>query len=235
MVTWEQLDRLNLEEKKPDWFDRVTKSALVVVAVLGLTQEKTTWFPYVLFATLLLLSAPFITRQWKKWKLRNKQKQALANYAKDFMSFVNRAQDFVQSTNQYGIPNYLRNIVNRQGMEIKGYNWNVESFYSHVLRNLQARAKAGFKSYAEFEQVSQEFHYAMDSFVLIFSDDIVRELRQPKNRAAIQPHEISGLKQRYAALSGFVNEYNGFRAKLSVFWGQEGTGLQIRIPTETID
>ena len=33
------------ESKKPDWFDRVTKTLLVLVAVLGMTQEKAVWFP----------------------------------------------------------------------------------------------------------------------------------------------------------------------------------------------
>lgn len=235
MDTFGFLTYIDAEPQKPDWFERVTKTILVVVAVLGLMQEKTTWFPYVLVATLVLLSLPFVFRQGKQWNLKNKQKRALANYANDFISFVNRAQDFVQSTNQYGIPFFLRTIVNKQGMEVRRYNPNMESFFAIVLRNLQARAKAGFRNYTEFEQVSREFHDALDSFVLIYVDDILRELKQAKNLATLQHYDVSGLKQRYSALNNFINEYNGFRAKLSVFWGREDSGLQIRIPTETID
>ncbi len=176
MDTFGFLRHIDTEPQKPDWFERVTKTILVVVAVLGLMQEKTTWFPYVLAATLVLLSFPFISRQGKQWKLKSKQRRALANYANDFISFVNRAQDFVQSTNQYGIPFFLRSIVNRQGMEVRRYNPNMESFFAIVLRNLQAKTKAGFRNYTELEQVSREFHDAMDSFVLIYVDDILRDL-----------------------------------------------------------
>ena len=235
MDNWGLARNTEAEPKKADWFDRGAKTVLVVVAVLGLTQEKATWFPYVLVTTIVMLNLPLISQQWKKWKVRSKQNRALSSYTNDFISFVNRAQDFVQSTNQYGIAYFLRNIVTKQGMDVKRFSPHLESFFSQVLRNLQTRAKAGFRSYAEFEQVSDEFRDAMNSFVLIFADDILRELKQSKNLAALNPNEISGLKQRYGAFSGFINEYNGFRAKLSVFWGEEDSSHQIVIPTETID
>ncbi len=224
------MDNLKLETMKPDWFDRITKAILVVVAVLGLIQEKTTWFPYVLIIVLLLLSFPYFTRSWHRWKLKSKQKQALARFGTDFFSYIARAQDFVQSTNQYGIAYYLRNI----SVDSIRLSLHLESFFSWVLLDVQLRAKNGFKSYDEFEDVAREFFHVMESFVLIYVNDVIRNLKQGQNLATLQASQLSGLKQRYAALTQFINEYNGFRSKLAAFWGQEVSWL-ISIPTEALD
>ena len=237
MTLMNALRNYQLEEKEPDKLERMSQVAqiiMAVAAVVALFQHKTVWLA-VSIVLFLLVSLPSLSRLWRNHKLKNKQKEAVARFADDFQSFVNRAQDFVQSTNQYGIPYYLRNIVTREGMEVKRFNPNFESFYSQVLRNIQMRVKSGFENYIEFERTSREFYDAMDSFVLIFVDDMIRELKQPKNLAALLPYELSGLKQRYGALSVLINEYNGFRSRFAVFWGEKDGSMLIRIPTETID
>jgi len=236
MVTWEQLGRLNLEEKKPDGFERMSQVAQIIMAaaaVFALFQDKIVWF-VVFGVALVLVYVPILSRMWRRRRLKAKQKEALARYTNDFLTLMKRAQDFVESNNQYDIPQFLMNIVTRQGMEIKRYNQHVESFFTQVLHSNRARVDAGFGKYGDFERAAQDLCNLMDSFVQIFANDIIQELKQPKNFALLQPYEVSGLKQRYAALSQFVNDYNGFASKLATFWGQKN-GMQIRIPTETID
>jgi hypothetical protein len=232
-----QFDNQKGESKKADWLERLDHFAQLVMAlaaVFALVQDRIGWS--VLFGIALLsIYFPFLSHIRKSYSLMKQQKHALAQFRNDFLSFINRAQDFVQSTTQYGIPYYLRNIVTRPGMEVRRFNPNVESFFSLVLRNLAGRTNTNLASYADFERVSQEFFDAMDSFVLIFADDIIRELKRPNNLILLQPQEITGLKQRYASLTGFINEYNGFRSRVAVFWGEKEHMSQIRIPTESFD
>ncbi len=237
MATFDELSRLTLEPRKPDWLERIAHIAQVIMAlaaVLALIQDKTIWF-VVLLVAFILLYLPTVKQYLHKRKAKAKQQEILARFTNDFITFVNRAQDFIQSTNQYGIPYYLRNIVTRQGMEVKRFNPHVESLFAHILSSIQVRAKEESKSYEGFERALREFSEVMTYFVLIFVDDMIRELKQTQNFAALQPFEVSGLKQRYTAFNQFVNDYNMLQSKLASLRGEKEVTTQIRIPTETFD
>lgn len=222
------------ETKKTNWVETFSYVVITIATVYQAVQGAII-STLVLLGFLILFTYPIFIRQWKKWKFDRKRKEALTRFTTDFLSYVDRAETFIQSTNQYGIPYYLRSVLLRIENKNKFLSYFLENFFSRVLWNCHSRIKKGFNSYSEFDEMAKEFYDIMDSFVLIYVNEAINELKKPENLGLLLPQEISQLKVRYSAFNQFVNEYNGFRSRISKFLENESTTFEIRIPTETLD
>ncbi len=220
--------------KLGQWLQGIATWSLAVLGVLGFVKEKESWYPYVFIAAFLLGSQSHLVKLWKSVTTRWKQRRALKQFSGEYIHLIDRARNFVENKNsQLSITQFFEMRLSNEKLTIKRYNSHTNYLFHSVLLHLHAKATKGFRRYAEFEESNDEFTSVMDTFVTIYADDMIQELKRDDNFSLLDRQNVNDLKQMYANLNLFVNDYNSFRGRLAAHWSTEARPMYVRIPRET--
>ncbi len=235
MEFFEEGAKTKAEKEGPDWYDRIIKAGLLVVAILGIVQDRTWWLPYAFVFVLVLLGYPTAKSVLKRWKRRQLRNRALRTYYADFKSYTLQLSQFVEDSNTYSIPIYLRNILSKLDPDLANFSSNVEYVFGSTLRHLKSHILEGAKNFEEFDRMSSELSDLLSSLVMVYVEEVTRLIRKEDNRTKISSSDLADLKKRYDAFLRLVDNYNGFRRTLAVFLGETNASWEIRVPYQAFE
>lgn len=224
-----------IEKQDPDWYDRIIKAGLLVVGILGIVQDRSWWLPYVLLFVLLLLSYHSAKSSIERWKRSRLQKRALKKYSADFTGYVLQFSQFVEDSNIYSLPFYLRNILTKLDSDLGSFGSNVEYIFGTTLRHLKSRISQGFRSYQEFDRTSSEFAELVSALVIVYVEGVIHLVKIERHRDKLGATELAEMKKRYEAFLRLIESYNGFRSTVAAFLAEKSATGQIRVPYQALE
>jgi hypothetical protein len=228
-------DDVNMKQNAPDWYDRMIKGGLLIVGILNLVRDWASSFSYMfLLVVLLLMGYPLLKPRVVRWKRVQLEKKALDRFAEEFKAWVQQANRFVVGSDVHSIPYYLRALLAKLQPSLGAFGSSVEGIFANTFQHIERRVQKGFGKYAEFDDASEEFSDLMSSLVLVYVDQVTRELNSEQNQGKLTSSDIADIKRRYEALAHFVDDYNGFRSRLATFLKDKRVTLKIRTPYEVI-
>jgi len=217
-------------------YDIVSKIVLTAVGILNLFQDRTSPIPYILLGIVIVI---WLFPYLKKYRLKNKQsekeKKAIQLFSNDFKGFLKQSSPYLTSSSEHLSPFYLRQILWKINNSLAEFSNYVEGIFSLEIYKLKNKLEQPIRDYENFNELSKDFSDILSQFVLIYVDQSIREIKKETNSGKLSPTEIAEIKKRYNDLNRFIGEYNGFRDKVAVFWGNDETSFKIRIPTQVLE
>ncbi len=220
-------------ERKHAWFDSLVRLLILAVAVFGIIQNRIVWV-LVLVLLLVLQNYALLQRQTTKIRLKRMQRQALTKYTVRFQGLVKEGYQFVCGQNELSIPNRVRQIATKEGVQIREYNSHIENLFYGIVADIQSRSDNDLETFEDLKKVSSEFSRVMNSFALIYVDDFSGSLKRAEGFTLINEWELADLRKCYESFHNFVDRHNAFRIELATDLRQNGADCLIKVPTQIL-
>lgn len=222
------------EKHSTQWPDIITAIASIVTVILFLSEKSyaSILLYVILFLVLTLLLRGQITKKYLTSRLLLRQRKALKKFESEFNRLVSEASAFMQATQSYSIPYYLRSCPEIRNIRPSD---DIENLFSTLSFRLDARVKNKYKTFSDFDEANRDLFEYLNAYHRIYVESFLRALNGAEKTNILTPAQKGEINNRLNLFRNYTQEYNSYRKELNGCLGKKVEEYLLLISTESVN